>query len=77
MAAVINWASYFDNILPPNTHGVVVVLENSCKGAFTYEIKGKKCIYLGAGDLHDPHFDYLEKHASFEDIDTIADGTKY
>lgn len=82
MIAIINWASYFENVLPPSTgsknfRGVVIVLENECDGSYTYEISGEAVSPIGAGDQHNLRFDYLEKSASFEGLLNVADGTKY
>jgi hypothetical protein len=49
MWVIIKWASYFDQLLPSNIRGVTVVLENSCKEAFTYEINGGDVIPIGSG----------------------------
>ena len=82
MIAIINWASYFQNVLPPSTgsknfRGVVIVLENECDGSYTYEISGEDVYPLGPGDQHNPKFAHLQKTASFQGLLNIADGTKY
>ena len=60
IVAVINWATYFQDILPPNTKTMTVVLENTCQGPFTYQVQGEQVEYMGQGDLHDPKFsDYV------------------
>lgn len=70
------WASYFTNILPSNTIGVIVVLDNECHGSFTYEINGAEASTIGLGDLHDPKYDHLERKASFNDLESVADGSE-
>lgn len=61
LVAIINWATYFENILPPNSQPVTVVLQNSCDGAFTYQVNGDSVEYVGQGDRHDPAFSsYVE-----------------
>lgn len=77
MMVFLRWRTYFERILPPTVSGIQVVLENTCSGSYTFEIDGEDVKYLGDGDLHDPHWDHMEKYASFAHIDTIADGTKY
>jgi hypothetical protein len=60
IVAVLNWATYFKNTLPPNSDGVVVVLENDCDGPFTYFITHAEVEYLGKGDLHNEKYDAME-----------------
>lgn len=72
---VIHWASYFEGILPYNTVGIIVVLENSCDLPFSYIINGEKVVPLGDGDLHDSKYDKYERSASFRDAGVIADGS--
>jgi hypothetical protein len=59
--SVFSWATYFEGLLPENTLGVVVVLENTCDGPFTYKVVGEEAEYMGQGDLHDPKFDGMER----------------
>ncbi|CAB9523712.1 Receptor-type guanylate cyclase gcy [Seminavis robusta] len=75
MTAYIYWQAYFEDILPPNTKPVVVVLENVCGGPekgvpveqqFTYEVNGERAEYIGAGDLHDPSYDYLKETTGWQ-----------
>uniref|UniRef100_A0A7S3DSF0 Phosphodiesterase n=1 Tax=Entomoneis paludosa TaxID=265537 RepID=A0A7S3DSF0_9STRA len=70
-----NWASYFENILPDNSRGVVVVLEN-CEGAFTYEINGAEVDLVGVGDQHDRKFTSDGRFGSFKDVLTVQDGSR-
>jgi hypothetical protein len=49
MTAVMNWASYFKQLLPPTIHGVVIVLKNPCYDSYTYEINGREVIPIGVG----------------------------
>ena len=77
MMAVLHWAAYFKNVLPPNVQGIIAVLDNSCDESFTYMINGEEVNPIGPGDQHERRFDYLQKHASFAENLNIADGTKY
>jgi class 3 adenylate cyclase len=76
IGALINWGSYFHNILPSNAEGVVVVLENSCDGPFTYEINGRDVDYLGRGDLHNRKFDRLQRSATLGELLRTQDNTE-
>jgi hypothetical protein len=49
MKAVMNWASYFKDLLPPTIRGVVIVLKNPCYDSYTYKINGHKVIPIGVG----------------------------
>ncbi|CAB9501779.1 Receptor-type guanylate cyclase gcy [Seminavis robusta] len=70
----IYWRLHFENILPPNARGIVVVLSNNANQTFTYQINGADVDYLGKGDLHDAAYDdygvsadisqHLQSHAS-------------
>ena len=51
--------------MPPGTTGIIVVLENSCNQTYTYEVDGTEASFLGHGDLHDTHYDYLEAVTEF------------
>jgi len=75
MWALIHWALYFQNQLPNNARGLIVVLENSCNSTYTYRIDGSHVKPLGDGDLHDPDFESFVRTASFEDVFSIEDGT--
>jgi class 3 adenylate cyclase len=68
ITAVVNWETYFQNILPPHTTGVIVVLENTCDQVYTYSIDGEEAHLIGKGDLHDKKYDYLEQSAAFADF---------
>jgi len=54
------WQTYFENLLPYDSNGIVCVLENSCGQSFTFVINGLEATFLGNEDLHDISYDYLE-----------------
>jgi class 3 adenylate cyclase len=74
--AVIQWASYFKEILPPNVQGLVLVLENGCGGEFTYRIAGKEVRNIGFGDHHRTKFDDIMRSTSLSNGLKIAPGTR-
>jgi hypothetical protein len=76
LLAVVSWANFFRGIFPKTLYGVTLVLENTCNGAYTYEINGEEVTPVGPGDLHDTEFDRLGQSAEFDDEQKIADGTK-
>jgi hypothetical protein len=63
---VMPWDIYFENILPPNTPPLVVVLSNSCGQAVTLQVRGTEVILISSeADLHDPKFDSWEVNSLF------------
>jgi hypothetical protein len=63
----IYWKLFFQNSLPDNAQGIIVVLQNTFNQTFTYRIDGVKATYLGVGDLHDPSYDHLGQTAKMGD----------
>jgi hypothetical protein len=55
---------------------VVVILNNACGAGCTYRIDGSVVTQLGFGDLHDSHYDHMERAASFVDLLRIEDGSE-
>ena len=74
--AVLHWASYFKEILPPNVHGLVLVLDNGCDGTFTYRIDGLEVKSIGFGDHHRSKFDGMERSTSLTEGLQVAAGTR-
>jgi hypothetical protein len=73
--SVFRWATYFEGLLPEGTPGVVVVLENTCDGPFTYKVVGEQAEYKGQGDLHDPAFDHMVRSVTFGREDDILEAS--
>jgi len=71
MFTALNWATYFEHLLPENIVGVTLVLENGCDDPVTYTINGNDVVFEGAGDLHDGAFSHMQKNASLEALDHI------
>jgi hypothetical protein len=65
---ILYWRELINHILPANSNGVIVVIENACDQVFTYQLNGPDTVYLGSGDQHDPKYDYLERTASLFDL---------
>jgi hypothetical protein len=68
LAAVVNWKTYFEQVLPPHAIGLIVVLRNECDQEVTYRIDGEAAFFLGKGDLHDTQYDYLGQTRKFSDL---------
>eukprot|EP00934_Nitzschia_sp_Nitz4_P009170 Nitzschia sp. Nitz4//scaffold37_size175936//139425//149009//NITZ4_002062-RA/size175936-snap-gene-0.260-mRNA-1//-1//CDS//3329549836//9160//frame0 len=52
ICALMNWNTYFQQILPPESSGVDVIVENTCGQSYTYRVKGEIAQLVGEGDLH-------------------------
>jgi hypothetical protein len=68
MYALIDWKSYFFNILPKNVEPIVVVLANSCHGPFTYIIDGPDVQFVGAGDFHSSNMEQYAEYVDLKDL---------
>eukprot|EP00522_Entomoneis_paludosa_P013117 CAMPEP_0172452292 /NCGR_PEP_ID=MMETSP1065-20121228/10005_1 /TAXON_ID=265537 /ORGANISM="Amphiprora paludosa, Strain CCMP125" /LENGTH=1141 /DNA_ID=CAMNT_0013204333 /DNA_START=182 /DNA_END=3604 /DNA_ORIENTATION=+ len=65
---VVHWASYFKEVVPPETPPVTVVLENDCDGAFTFTVDNENVVFEGAGDSHDTDYNHLERQAALNTL---------
>ena len=65
LSATVYWQTYFEDLLPENMNGIFAVVENSHGQTFTYQINGKKAVYLGLEDFHDRTYDRLEMSADY------------
>jgi len=74
-----SWDLLLHGVLEANVRDVVVVVENSCSGNFSFVVQGDKASFLGEGDLHDDDVDGYESVSStyqgFEDL--FAEHRKY
>jgi hypothetical protein len=50
----IAWESIFRGAFLERNESIIVVIESSCGGNFSYEIEGENAYYLGAGNMYDP-----------------------
>ena len=74
----IYWRSFFRNILPGGSIGIVVVVHNTCNRPFTYQINGNAVVYLGVGDNHDTKYDDLVEIRRLVDLASFSgDDSKY
>lgn len=55
------WRTVMTSSLPAAVKGLVVVIDNECNQAFTYQINGPDVEFLGFSDLHDQKYDHLEQ----------------
>lgn len=79
LVAWIHWAKYFEKVLLKTIIGLRVVLMNICKDAepvvHTYAIDNEIVTYKGKGFVDVSENSHYESD-SFENVKTIADGTK-
>lgn len=75
--ATVQWASFFENILPASAKGIYLILENPCQGPFSYLIVGGEVQYLGAGDMHESQYNSMERISSFNYVEKVDDGTEF
>ena len=59
LATNIYWRLFFQNALPEDATGVMVVLENTQGQVYTYRVDGPVATYIGPDDLHDATYDDL------------------
>lgn len=69
------YLQYFGKILPSNIKGIVVVLENSCEGAYTYEIHGRSSFKFQAPSVVEAGFNWTP-HSLFSQYPTIPHNSK-
>ena len=65
LASVVHWHLIFQNLIPEDTPGILVVVENTCDRGVTYVVNGPNVTYLGPGNLHDPELDEFEISGPF------------
>ena len=68
MYAIIDWKSYFFNVLPKNVESIVIVLANSCQGPFTYIVDGPNVTLVGAGDFHSSTMEQYAQRVNLKDL---------
>lgn len=77
LLAWIRWADYFQEILPSTLKGIILVIQDSCGGQYSYKIEGEEVFPLGKGDFHDKNFDGMKRTIDFTQVENIADGTEF
>ena len=77
VSALIRWESYFVHVVPPELRGINMVINNDCGDVYTFKITEGEPDPVGLGDLHDTTFDRLARMATFDDINTVDDGSPH
>lgn len=73
VVSVIPWDLFLKNLLHERGQGITCVLQNTCGGTYSYQIDGRDATYLGAGDKHDPVYNYLEHTFPFGPATNLLD----
>jgi hypothetical protein len=60
IAITIYWRDMLTNLLPPGSDGIVIVFENECNPAFSFQVNGPDVNYLGRGDFHNHRYEAME-----------------
>eukprot|EP00934_Nitzschia_sp_Nitz4_P002155 Nitzschia sp. Nitz4//scaffold6_size259037//151917//155608//NITZ4_001087-RA/size259037-processed-gene-0.270-mRNA-1//-1//CDS//3329556932//2155//frame0 len=76
-AMTFYWRDLLKNILPDGSNGIIVVFENACGEAFTYELNGPETRYLGEGDLHETDYDDLSIASRLTDLHVFSEDSTY
>lgn len=76
LSMTTRWDSFLLPRLPPNPHGLMVVLSNECGQVATFEITGDEVIYLGLGDFHEEDYDYYEKEFLIVEGESMVSGVQ-
>lgn len=75
LGSVIHWQTYFNSSLPSNSEAVIVVLENTCDGQFSYIVSGDGAEYLGPGNHGNEKYSSMVIRAGIDDDSFTADPT--
>ena len=59
ISSIIFWVAFFEGMLPPNSYGIVCVMNNTCGDVFTIEVNGEGSYFVGYGDFHQGDYNYV------------------
>ncbi|CAB9499677.1 Receptor-type guanylate cyclase gcy [Seminavis robusta] len=59
MALSIMFRDLIEGLLPPDSNGIYLVLEQSCGVPFTYKLDGHKATYIGVGHQHEEEYSHM------------------
>jgi Adenylate and Guanylate cyclase catalytic domain len=68
------WSRFITGAVPPHSHLVAVVIENSCNQAYTYKIEERSTNLLlqGTEDLHESKYTDWARSTSFKEYDDLV-----
>ena len=70
LTAVLPWHKFFANVLPESAPPVLVVVNNTCGQALSYEVSGPNVTYVGSMDKHNKEFDMADISGAFDELDS-------
>lgn len=66
MVGVVQWETFFADVLPPSASGIVVTVVSDCGSVFTYAIRGGDGDdWTALGDHHDSEYDDMVQQFKF------------
>ena len=68
------WRDLMTDILPRESHGIVVVITNTCGQSFTYRIDGTHAIFLGPRDAHETKYNSYVRSSDLIDLNAFTAG---
>ena len=77
VVAILPWDHYYENILPPEAHGMIVKMESTCGDVMSYVINGPNAEFLGYGDFSDPKYHHLEESTLFAPFNNTTVSQKH
>jgi len=77
LTSIIDWSTYFRDVLPPHSDGIQVVLKNECGNVHTFQINGESAISLGKSDLHDSDYNNMAQTRTLKSLLDSPDTTNY
>lgn len=72
LAFDLPWVNLFNNLLPKNSDGITIVLQNTYGQNLTYQVENGAAVFQGDGDLHDPTFDSMLIESSFDEFNRLV-----
>jgi hypothetical protein len=68
ISTMIGWSTLLQGLLSPDEEGYVVVIENVCSGALTFEINGGVSTFISRGDFHEDKYDKYQASFTFDQL---------
>lgn len=66
--AELKWEAFLVDLLPENADGILLVVEGSCGGNFSYHVNGFEELFLQEGDVHDRKYDGAKQVYQFAEF---------
>ena len=73
ITAAIRWRNYLEGVLTDSTQPILVVLSNTCEGAFTFKVQGSQATFMGKGNLASPKYNDMAISVELDENDFIIE----